>query len=466
MTHFSRHAWSLYFLVGLVLCFGSIESAHSKSKGEVLLNNNSSGGGSDDLVMEPAALGKPFQLKFTSYDGKIVDTSQMRGKVILIDFWASWCGPCREFAPTVKALYDQYHNSGLEVIGINLDTNSQAFNTFVSMEKLTWPHYYDGRSWDNKISRNYNVNSIPRVWLINKKGELASTDAWMDTQRMVAALMAEDGPAPMKITPQRAPSVNFRSESDQELSLERFQALYTLMDSEPLKYIPYGTYPKEKAAYFLYRDSVIPQQEVTAVWKVNGKDITPGMSNSMGLPIRFVYYGLKNGNASDIQGNPDLLKLNFKGDLLINQKASIQEIAPALQQFISFELKKPVKVTVKQETTAAYILQGRFQYNPMVTSQDSTVIKTPYRMILYKNRTRPEWLETTFPDYLNRLANVQRIRIINEATGIPAETMLMELPDYYQKQNTIAFLELLAKQTGLTFKEETKEFSVLVIEEK
>jgi len=126
-------------------------------------------------------LTKPLDLKFTSVDGKTVDLSKMRGKVVLVDFWATWCPPCVAIAPDIVALYKKYHSQGLEVVGISMDTDKKAMLDFVKEEGAPWPQYFENSDQDNVIAVKYGVDSFPTVWLVNKKGYVADAnfrDKW------------------------------------------------------------------------------------------------------------------------------------------------------------------------------------------------------------------------------------------------------------------------------------------------
>jgi thiol-disulfide isomerase/thioredoxin len=113
---------------------------------------------------------KPVDLAFTAADGQEVDLAKMRGKVILVDFWASWCGPCLAEMPNVVAIYKKLHDQGFEVIGISLDDNKDNMAAAIKRQKMTWPQYFDGLGWENKIGRRYGIDAIPATWLIDKKG--------------------------------------------------------------------------------------------------------------------------------------------------------------------------------------------------------------------------------------------------------------------------------------------------------
>ena len=137
------------------------------------------------------ALGHPLEISFTAADGREVDVQKMKGKVVLVDFWASWCGPCMTALPELIGLYKKYHTQGLEVVGINMDKQRLAMDRVLKTNDMPWPQYFDGKGWGTKIALDYNVTSIPAVWLVDKKGVLRTMDAREDLEKQIKDLLAE-----------------------------------------------------------------------------------------------------------------------------------------------------------------------------------------------------------------------------------------------------------------------------------
>lgn len=123
----------------------------------------------------------------TDLDGKPISLKEYRGKVVLLDFWAVWCGPCRLEMPNVKRVYEKLHDSGFEIIGISLDTNESMLRTYIKNNGITWRQVFSGKRWDSPVSRQYGITGIPAAWLIDKDGKLISQRARGSAlERMVA----------------------------------------------------------------------------------------------------------------------------------------------------------------------------------------------------------------------------------------------------------------------------------------
>ena len=100
----------------------------------------------------------------------------MKGKVVLIDFWATWCGPCIEEMPNVITAYNQYQEKGFEVIGVSLDQDLAEMEEFIATNEMKWPQYFDGKGWGNDLAGKYGIKSIPSTFLIGKDGKIIASN--------------------------------------------------------------------------------------------------------------------------------------------------------------------------------------------------------------------------------------------------------------------------------------------------
>jgi len=115
---------------------------------------------------EPTAMGQ------NDIAGKAIDLAEYKGKVLLIDFWATWCGPCMHELPNVIAAYEKYHSKGFEILGVSLDEDRAAFDKCIEEKKMSWRHHYDGNGWKNEIAQAYGVQSIPATYLVGPDGKV------------------------------------------------------------------------------------------------------------------------------------------------------------------------------------------------------------------------------------------------------------------------------------------------------
>ena len=109
-------------------------------------------------------------------DGNIRRLSDLRGNVVLVDFWASWCGPCRRENPNVVRAYQEFNAEGFEVFSVSLDQNADRWKAAIAQDGLNWPnHVCDLKGWQNEAARAYGVSSIPHALLVDQDGTIAAT---------------------------------------------------------------------------------------------------------------------------------------------------------------------------------------------------------------------------------------------------------------------------------------------------
>jgi peroxiredoxin len=116
------------------------------------------------------------ELTMNDVDDKPFSLSQLRGKYVLLDFWASWCGPCREENPNVVAAFNQFKDKNFTVLGVSLDKNKQAWIDAIKEDKLNWQHISDLKYWNSAATPLYGLNGIPYNVLIDPQGKIIATD--------------------------------------------------------------------------------------------------------------------------------------------------------------------------------------------------------------------------------------------------------------------------------------------------
>lgn len=121
-------------------------------------------------------VGDTLEIAFTSTTGEEIDLAKMKGKVVLVDFWATWCGPCVAEMPNVIAAYEKYHEKGFEIIGISLDQSKESLDAYVAENKMSWPQYFDGKGWQNDIAGKFGISSIPATFLVGKDGKVVASN--------------------------------------------------------------------------------------------------------------------------------------------------------------------------------------------------------------------------------------------------------------------------------------------------
>ena len=125
----------------------------------------------DPNVPVGLAVGQRFPgFSETDINGQPLSVAAHKGRVTMIDFWATWCGPCRGEMPNVIATYQKYHTQGFDILGVSLDANRDAVLNFTHAQGMAWPQYFDGQAWNNKLATQYGVDSIPMDYLLDRHG--------------------------------------------------------------------------------------------------------------------------------------------------------------------------------------------------------------------------------------------------------------------------------------------------------
>lgn len=135
--------------------------------------------------------GNTMEIAGTTMAGKKFDWASYRGKVVLVDFWATWCGPCVAETPNIKKAYEKYHEKGFDVVGISLDDDREALETYLAEKKIPWTTLHD-ESGENETAKLYGVNAIPCMILVGRDGKVLSTSARGEE---LTALLEKEFPA-------------------------------------------------------------------------------------------------------------------------------------------------------------------------------------------------------------------------------------------------------------------------------
>lgn len=138
-------------------------------------------------------IGAPL-IPFEAVDiaGKPLAPADYKGRVVLLDFWATWCAPCRAEMPTVKGIYAKYHEKGFDIIGVSLDNDRAALDRYLDDEEILWRQVFDGKGWQAELGRIYGVSSIPATFLIDRQGRIRYKNLrGADLEEAVGKLIAE-----------------------------------------------------------------------------------------------------------------------------------------------------------------------------------------------------------------------------------------------------------------------------------
>jgi len=137
------------------------------------------GEGFAGMLRRLSLVGNEMEISGTNLDGQPFDQKSLAGKVVLVDFWATWCGPCIAEMPNVLAAYEKYHDKGFEVVGISLDTDRDALEKFLKEKEIPWKILFEepqGQEWQHPLASYYGITGIPTVILVGRDGKVVSMD--------------------------------------------------------------------------------------------------------------------------------------------------------------------------------------------------------------------------------------------------------------------------------------------------
>ncbi len=126
------------------------------------------------VVIEEGVIAPDFELR--QPNGHLLKLSDLRGQYVLVDFWASWCGPCRRENPNVVKMYQKYHDKGFEILGVSLDKNPNSWKKAIESDNLTWKHVSDLKQWSSQVVPLYGIKGIPMTVLLDKEGKIIATN--------------------------------------------------------------------------------------------------------------------------------------------------------------------------------------------------------------------------------------------------------------------------------------------------
>ncbi|MBO9561849.1 MAG: TlpA family protein disulfide reductase [Niastella sp.] len=138
------------------------------------------------LHAQPKKGEKVPDIAIPDVEGKTVKLSSLKGKVVLIDFWASWCGPCRKAMPGLRNAYAAYKSKGFEIYGISLDERKPDWHKAITADKITWIQVNEPGGWESRTAKAWNIEQLPSSFLLDKEGKVIAIDP---TEKELTALL-------------------------------------------------------------------------------------------------------------------------------------------------------------------------------------------------------------------------------------------------------------------------------------
>lgn len=416
---------------------------------------------STGYLTRSAAMGKPIRIQFTDIYGKKVDTAKLKGKVILIDFWATWCGPCVGEIPQMLDIYKRYHSKGLEIISISLDDNKDELTSFVKEKNIPWPQYFDGKGWENDISIHYGIRSVPTLFLIDQKGILVTDQARNMLEFCIVNLLSgKPFNSQSDVTP-----FYFKNPKEASTYYEKFKKSFSLKEGEVIKFLPNKKHYQEKIAFAATNKYPNPQNYTQCgVWIYDTAYVHPRIFGSRNISLYYIFHAL-NINRKQFSIDSISNKLTLAGDLVIRKNTTLTDLQKPLEKILRQQLKEKISVRLVEKEQTCLVLKGQYKYTPDESITDNKSF-TKDSQIIYLTKTdkKRSFAGGSFNDLLNAISYNSPVIIVNDATGTPADSLLFESLDFRAEKDPKVMLEYAAQQSGLTVQSEVRKLPYMIIE--